>query len=396
MQVMPLKFIVSAAIAFIGITLALGYFGLSTSISGFATAPKTTTATTTATSTTLIEEIPNAEPLPTVDPERPGIELPKIVFPKIPLPKESPLLPPKVTPPAITETPKPITPVIPSSETEESEEKSETPQSAFVNIVCAPDDSELKKSISGSGVIIDSRGIILTVAHVGHYFLLEDYPERGNADCTIRTGSPAKTAYDAKLIYVSPAWVEANAGVLAESSARGNGQNDFAILAITRSLTSAKLPSSFPFISLSSESISAGDDVSIGSYGAEFLTGSQIRSALYPIFDEGEIEHIYTYGQNKADVVSVRGSDAAQSGSSGGGIVNDDGEFIGLISTSSLVGGTAQRTLYAITPNHIRSSFKADTGATLDAYLRQNLATLISNFEDEQEDLAELVWEALF
>jgi hypothetical protein len=231
---------------------------------------------------------------------------------------------------------------------------------------------------------------------VGHYFLLEDYPERENADCVIRTGSPAKTAYDAKLIYVSPEWVRENPGVLAESGARGNGENDFAILAITRSLTSTKLPSSFPFIPLSTKSVSAGDDVSIGSYGAEFLTGSQIRTALYPIFDEGEIEHIYTYGQNKADVVSVRGSDAAQSGSSGGGVVNEDGEFIGLISTSSLTGGTAQRTLYAITPNHIRSSFKEDAGSTLDSYLRGNLATLIENFEDKKEELAGVVWEAIF
>ena len=32
--------------------------------------------------------------------------------------------------------------------------------------------------ISGSGVIVDSRGVVLTNAHVGQFFLLHDYPRQ--------------------------------------------------------------------------------------------------------------------------------------------------------------------------------------------------------------------------
>jgi hypothetical protein len=265
-----------------------------------------------------------------------------------------------------------------------------------VNIVCSPNRGPLEKSISGSGVIIDPRGIILTVAHVGHYFLLEDYPSPGNADCIIRTGSPAKTAYDAKLIYVSPEWVKEHGDALAEAAPRGNGENDFALLAISESLTSSRLPSSFPYLPLSSATPKAGEDVEVGSYGAEFLTGSQIRTALYPTFADGSIANLYTFGQNKSDVISVHGSLAAQSGSSGGGIADDDDRLIGLITTSSLTGSTADRTLYAITPAHLRTSFKADTGENLDSYLKEDLSDLVAKFEDEKEALAKEVWDDLF
>ena len=105
---------------------------------------------------------------------------------------------------------------------------------------------------------------------------------------------------------------------------------------------------------------------------------------------------VYTLGGKTVDVVSVRGSKAAQSGSSGGGVVNTDGRFVGLISTSSLGGNTAQRTFYAITPEHIRTSFRADTGENLDSYLREDFETLIEAFEDTKIELAELVWDAIW
>jgi hypothetical protein len=75
-----------------------------------------------------------------------------------------------------------------------------------VNIVCVSADSRIP-SISGSGVIIDSRGIILTAAHVAQLFLLQDYLGSDKVGCLIRTGSPARRAYLAEPIYVSPTWV---------------------------------------------------------------------------------------------------------------------------------------------------------------------------------------------
>lgn len=398
---MHVKFVVSTIIAFVGITFALGYFGLSTSISGILADGNI------ATTTEPLPVAPPSEPISPADPERPGFTIPDIVFPKFPLADDKPTEPAEVpsTPtPTLPKPSYPVTPVAPSTPVPDPGEDEEEytgdaqafAQGALVNIICTSTGSALKKSISGSGVIIDSRGIILTVAHVGHYFLLEDYPKPGSSDCIIRTGSPAKTAYDAKLIYVSPEWVRNNASALAQAAPRGNGENDFAFLAITESLTTRKLPASFTAVPLANEDPEEGDNVGIGSYGAEFLTGKEILSSLYPIIDEGDIADIYTYGSREADVISVRGSKAAQSGSSGGGVVNTDGRFIGLISTSSLVGSTLQRTFYAITPGHIRASFKEDTGKSLDTYLKGNLSTLVDNFEDEKFELAEVVWDAIF
>lgn len=391
---MHVKFVVSTIITFVGITLALGYFGLSTSVSGLATNE--------APAEESLPVAPEAAPIPVADPERPSLELPDIVFPKFPIaPDAEPPAAPKPGAPAPAYPSTPAAPSTPVPDPDEPEEEyvgdaRAFAQGALVNILCSSTGSALKKSISGSGVIIDSRGIILTVAHVGHYFLLEDYPEEGSADCIIRTGSPAKTAYDAELVYVSPDWVRENAGALGESMPRGNGENDFALLAITKGLGGKKLPASFTSVPLAGSDPEEGDLVGIGSYGAEFLTGREILSALYPIIDDGSVADVYTYGGNRVDVISVRGSTAAQSGSSGGGVVNTDGRFIGLISTSSLGGGTAQRTFYAITPSHIRASFKEDTSRNFDTYIKGSLSSLVDAFEDEKMELAEVVWDAIF
>jgi len=397
---MPVKFVVSVIISFVGITLMLGYFGLSESISSIARENSATT-------TQVLPEAPEGKVLPPADLSRPEFPLPDIVFPKFPLAETKPKTATVETAPTPSENPAPtpsypVTPPAPSTKAPEEDEEAYVgdarafTEGALVNILCYSTGSPLKKSISGSGVIIDSRGIIITVAHVGHYFLLEDYPEEGNSDCIIRTGSPARDAYDAKLIYVSPDWVKDNASALAQTAPRGNGKNDFAFLAITESLTSRKLPKSFTAVPFASSEPEEGDRVGIGSYGAEFLTSKEIVSSLFPIIDDGEIADVYTFGTRETDVISIAGSKAAQSGSSGGGVVNTDGRFVGLISTSSLVGSTAKRTFYAITPEHIRTSFRADTAKNLDSYLRGDLETLIEAFEEEKFELAELVWDAIW
>lgn len=401
---MHVKLAVSTIIFLVGITFALGYAGFSTSISGLHTKSDAERA---------LPDAPPSKPLPPANVDGSKFSFPDIVVPKFPIapkiessapPQESERPPHNRAAPSIPEPSFPVTPTAPSTPAPKQNETEDEyvgdarafAQGALVNILCSSTGSPLKKSISGSGVIIDSRGIIITVAHVGHYFLLEDYPEKGNSDCIIRTGSPAKNAYDAKLIYVSPDWVRENASALAQALPRGNGEHDFALLAITESITSRRLPASFTNVPLASRAPEEGERVGIGSYGAEFLSGKEIISSLYPIIDDGEVADVYTYGSREADVISVRGSKAAQSGSSGGGVVSTDGRLVGVISTSSLVGKTVERTFYAITPEHIRASFRAETGTNLDAYLRDDIDELIEAFADEKEELAEVVWDAIF
>src|SRR3989338_8466958 len=159
--------------------------------------------------------------------------------PPKPKPKPAPTTPSKATPVSV---PTSLSP----SESASLDASAVALRAALVNIICyAPAGSGLR-SISGSGVIVDSKGIILTNAHIAQHFLLADRA----VSCTIRVGSPAVDSYTASLIYISPAWIQANANILTQTNPSGTGEYDFAFLAITKSATSVALPSSFPFISL--------------------------------------------------------------------------------------------------------------------------------------------------
>jgi len=271
------------------------------------------------------------------------------------------------------------------------ERASEKIRAAVVNILCYADPGSVTP-ISGTGVVVDSRGLILTVAHVAQYFLLRDYPEKDDVECVIRIGSPARTAYKAELAYISKSWVRINPRTLLESEPSGTGENDFALLAITKSATSAPLPDSFPSVPLSEDSPDIGDATVIGSYGAQFLSGAEVQSSLYPILVFGSVQGLFTFRDNTVDLISLGGTVAAQEGSSGGGAVNAKAELIGLITTSSMEDQTASRDLRAITPPHIRASYHADTGNDFDSYFGTNaLPPLVAAFASDAAALTAIL-----
>ncbi len=254
-----------------------------------------------------------------------------------------------------------------------------TLRAALVNIICYVPAGSGLHSISGSGVIIDPKGIILTNAHVAQYFLLAD---RG-VSCTIRSGSPATDSYEAAPIFISPAWIKANAGVLTEATPSGTGQYDFALLAVTKSETSAVLPPSFQFIPLATKPLLAGTPVVIASYGAQFLESSQVQSSLFPTVVFGSVKNVLTFATSTIDVLALGGSAAAQEGSSGGGVANASGELAGTITTSTVSGDTSSRALSAITESYVRADYASETGRTLDSLLAEPVETSVINFSTE-------------
>ena len=311
-------------------------------------------------------------------------------IPTTPFPKPTPTFP---TPP-VTLPKTPIDePLPPVADPDIASNTTAKLKGALVNIICIPAKSTGIQGTSGTGVLIDSKGIIVTVAHVGQYFLLQDYPTAGEGNCIIRTGSPAKNAYSAKLIYLSSEWMEENTDIIGSTNPRGTGEYDYALLAITGSL-SGGLPSSYPYVRPVSQGDKAveGADVAIGSYGAEFLTSSQIRSSLYPTITFGEIKEAYTFrGGNIPEIFSVQAGAAAQQGSSGGAVLNDDDRFLGLISTRTVRADLSMRDLQAITFDHIRGSFKKETGQILDSFLQGSPSALVSAFTDEVATLLKKV-----
>jgi S1-C subfamily serine protease len=249
-------------------------------------------------------------------------------------------------------------------------------RAALVNIICyVPVGSDLH-SISGSGVIIDPKGIILTNAHIAEYFLLAD---RG-ASCIIRSGSPAADSYTAALIYISPLWIRANADILTQVAPSGTGEYDFALLAITKSATANALPSAFPSLPLAIVPPSSGTSVVIASYGAQFLESNQIQSDLFPTIVFGSVKDIFTFGVNTIDVLALGVSAAAQEGSSGGGVADMSGELVGTITTSTVSGATDTRSLNAITASYIRGEYAGEMGSALDLLLAEPTATAVADF----------------
>lgn len=260
-------------------------------------------------------------------------------------------------------------------------------RSTLVNIICyAPVGGGLR-SISGSGIIVDSKGIILTNAHIAQNFLLED---RG-VSCTIRSGSPAIDKYKASLIYIPSEWIDANEKILTETNPSGTGEFDFAFLAISKSATKDELPDSFPSIRMATSPPSTGTPVVIASYGAQFLESIQIQSFLFPTVVFGSVKNVFTFASTSIDVLALGGSAAAQEGSSGGGISNMNGELIGTITTSTTKGTTDTRSLDAITASYIRAEYLRETGYPLDELFSKTISESIADFASKMPALESIL-----
>lgn len=333
----------------------------------------------------------------------PSISLPAITLPSLEL-KEEPLAtssaeavsaPNKVPPPPIkpaasvepapapVAAPVQVAPATASSGDAGLDAAASALRAALVNIMCYVPQGSGLRSISGSGIFVDSKGVILTNAHIAQYFLLKS---RG-ASCIIRSGSPATDKYRAALMYVSPAWIRTNAQLLTQANPSGTGEYDFALLAVTRSATNTALPSSFPFVPLATLPPYTFTPVVIASYGAQFLESSQVQSALSPTVVFGSVKDVFTFATNTIDVLALGGSAAAQEGSSGGGVADANGKLVGTITTSTVSGDTSTRSLDAITASYIRAEYASETGSPLDLLLERDPVTAVTDFASQAAEL---------
>lgn len=247
---------------------------------------------------------------------------------------------------------------------------------AIVNILCTTRGSGPLSSTSGSGVIIDERGVILTNAHIAQYFLLKDYPSEDFLDCIIRVGSPAQPRYRASLLFISPTWIENNADSIKQQNPRGNGENDYAFLLIQETIrTNTDLPDTFSSVNpiFDETAVKKGENVLIAGYPAGFLGGIAIQRDLYITSTITDIEGVFTFKENTLDLFSLGGNIVAQQGASGGAVVTKENGLIGIIVTSSDEETTDERDLRAITLSHINRSLQDNSEMTLDELLSGDL-----------------------
>ena len=293
----------------------------------------------------------------------------------------APSLPRKpITPPALA----PLLPEAPQSDLGVTLTKL---RGAIVNIICISKDSKIR-SMSGSGVLFDPKGLILTNSHIAQYYLVRDALPKGTITCTIRTGSPAQAAYRAEPVYVSSQWVSANPRTLATLGAKGTGEHDFAVLAITASATPLPLPGSFPYIQLSRGEPAQGTELAIGTYGAQALSSKQIQDSLFPTLVLAKVKNRFSFDNAAIDLIALNGTAASQQGSSGGAVANAKGELVGIVTTSTQSGDIASRETRAVTVTHMRSSFKRDSGEDFDAYFKNgSIKDFVEVFTDDSARL---------
>jgi hypothetical protein len=259
----------------------------------------------------------------------------------------------------------------------------EEARAATVNVLCTSVRGGLLNPVSGSGVIIDSRGVVLVNAHLAQFFLIKDYLIADFVSCIIRQGSPAAPRYRARLLYISPSWVHAHYADILTQNPEGTGEDDFALLLLTESAgPSVTFPSTFPHLEVSyveTPSI-VGQSVILTAYPAGFLGGTLIQTSLYLSSAPSMVEDVFTFSSNTVDLLSLGGSVEAQHGSSGGAVVRSDGRLVGLIVTSSDAPLTGDRDLHAITISHVDRVLQQEVGLGLSEFLSHDLSETAENF----------------
>lgn len=244
----------------------------------------------------------------------------------------------------------------------------ERARKSIVNVFCQTRDARTVKTVTGSGVLVDARGVVLTNAHIAQFFLIPDYPTKGATKCTVRTGNPARDMYHARLLYIPITWVQAHASDINVKAPSGTGEGDYALLYITDPVdASHERPSVFPHLPLDLAEITVESDESvlIVSYPALIANSDTIKNNLFLVSTVTKTGTLFTFRGEHLDLFGLDGNIAAQKGSSGGAVVNKEGALVGMIVTSTGDALVLDRELRALTPSYINRNLEQENGTSL-------------------------------
>lgn len=255
------------------------------------------------------------------------------------------------------------------------------PAEAMVNIYCTYTTDTHIRATTGSGYFISREGAILTNAHVAQFLLLEDANRAGETECVLRVGSPATSTYEAKLLYIPPAWIQANAELIDAESPSGTGERDYALLYASGRLDNQPLPATFKHLAINTKALSVRNEgMSITAFGypaTPLMEGGLTANLLLEQADTN-ISILYTFAGETADLIAMPDSAVSRTGSSGGAVVNDINEAIGVIVTK---GEAKNDNLRALTLAYVNRTIKEETGFGLAEYTSGDLAFKANTFQ---------------
>jgi len=302
-----------------------------------------------------------------------------ITVPQVPIKTEdSPTAPITPTPIIEPETPTEKQPVV-ETPTLVDTTPSNTIANTVVQISCVRRTGNKIQLTNGSGVLISSRGIVLTNTHVAQMFLLKEH----GYNCTIQRENIPTYGFEAIPLYISTPWIENNFLTISHPAPSGTGEHDYALLLITKNTNpTLSLPSSFPAASLNTRSDIAniGDIITVAGYPGVQTTDFNLATQANLKTEVSKITNVFTLARTTVDVFASDATPIARRGVSGGGVFKNN-ELIGTIVTTSPIRNAAHQAVNALTLDYINRSIKTETGKDLPSYITGDVLERAQIFE---------------
>ena len=246
---------------------------------------------------------------------------------------------------------------------------------SVVNIRCENKISNTLKVVTGSGVLISSSGLILTAAHVAAPVYAKQMGNNSYA-CVARIKNPATGSYPLKVVFIDPTWVSKYYSMFDKTYSE-TGENDLALLQID-SGSSTKISgndttklNSASYAILNSTSVDVDNPISIKAYPSDIYGKFGVFASLPRQSETNSIEGLFNFNSSASahyDLLETNPSSLGQSGASGGGIFNDQGQLIGIISNMVSSDILLQNKIRALSISYIDKQVKSGLGVSIFEY----------------------------
>ena len=268
--------------------------------------------------------------------------------------------------------------------------KVSSPSDAIVNIFCSQRIGKLRRTITGSGILINNDGTVLTNAHVAEFPFLSETNQ--NIVCLARYGNPANGALSIKVAFISPEWVKEYGKYVNTEGTPQTGKADFAILKIQKPTRDTR--STLGAIAVQKTLPNIGDTVFALAYPADILGDKGVDSSLFMQKEKLSLANTYSIEVTPDDILETSPSSiVGQRGSSGGALTDQDGHLIGMItmvvdsnSKNSLNSKKAATTIRALSMNHIDFEISKYSSESLADVVNHGSKEIDANFTGSYRD----------